>query len=265
MQTIEGLIMTERPIADEPPARSGQDALKILIADAHPLMREGLAKVLPGLSPRVEILQADSLEGALAGLAAHPDTCLVLLDLVMPDDAGTSVLERVCEAHAGIAVVVVSGATDHATVKAAIRGGAMGFISKRSPPAVLLNALRLVLAGEVYVPPEVLRTQLLAPSEAAPSGPAPSARRGREPDLTKRQLDVLALLVQGKPNKVICRELGLAEGTVKAHTAAIFRALRVSNRTEAGFAVNCLGIRIPQAVRSGSPEPHTPEQLLVPA
>jgi len=66
---------------------------------------------------------------------------------------------------------------------------------------------------------------------------------------------VLALLVQGKPNKVICRELGLAEGTVKAHTAAIFRALRVSNRTEAGFAVNCLGIQIPSSVRSPSAEP----------
>jgi DNA-binding NarL/FixJ family response regulator len=257
--------MTERPIAGEPPAGGGRDALKILIADAHPLMRAGLANVLPGLTPRVELLQADSLQEALAGLAAHPDIALVLLDPVMPDADAKSVLERICEAHTGIPVVVVSGVTDHATVKAAIRGGAMGFISKRSAPAVLLNALRLVLAGEVYVPPEVLRTQLLAPPEGAPSGLAPPARRGKEPDLTKRQLDVLALLVQGKPNKVICRELGLAEGTVKAHTAAIFRALRVCNRTQAGFAVNCLGIRIPQAVRSGSFEPHAAERLLVPA
>jgi DNA-binding NarL/FixJ family response regulator len=124
---------------------------------------------------------------------------------------------------------------------------------------VLLSALRLVLAGEVYVPPEVLRTQLFAPAPSAPFrvyGVAAERRGGKELDLTKRQLDVLALMVQGKPNKVICRELGLAEGTVKAHTAAIFRALRVSNRTEAGFAVSTLGIRIPTSVGSPGVEPH---------
>jgi DNA-binding NarL/FixJ family response regulator len=131
----------------------------------------------------------------------------------------------------------------------------MGFISKRSPPPVLLGALRLVLAGEVYVPPEVLRAQLLAPPQRARSAAADHARGGKELDLTKRQLDVLGLLVQGKSNKVICRELGLAEGTVKAHTAAIFRALRVSNRTEAGFAVNCLGIRMPATAPAPSVEP----------
>ena len=247
--------MTERPILNQQPSRGGQEALKILIVDAHPLMRDGLAKVLAGLSERVDIRQADSLHGTLAALDAHANTALVLLDLVMPDGDGTSVLERVHAAHPGIPIVVVSGTTDHATVTAAIRNGAMGFISKRSAPPVLLGALRLVLAGEVYVPPEVLRTQLLTPPQRAPSTAAGHARAGKDFDLTKRQLDVLALLVQGKPNKVICRELGLAEGTVKAHTAAIFRALRVSNRTEAGFAVSSLGIQIP-AVASPSAEPH---------
>jgi DNA-binding NarL/FixJ family response regulator len=251
--------MTERPILNQQPARGGPEALKILIVDAHPLMRDGLANVLGGLSQRVDVLQADSLQGALAALDAHADTALVLLDLIMPDGDGTSMLERVHAAHPEIPIVVVSGATDHATVTAAIGSGAMGFISKRSAPPVLLSALRLVLAGEVYVPPEVLRTQLLAPSPGAPSrAPVTAADRtrgGKDLDLTKRQLDVLALLVQGKSNKVICRELGLAEGTVKAHTAAIFRALRVSNRTEAGFAVSCLGIRVPASVGSPNAEP----------
>ena len=250
--------MTERPILNQQPARAGPDALKILVVDAHPLMRDGLANVLAGLGQRVDVRQADSLNGALAGLAAHPDTALILLDLIMPDGDGTSVLERVHEAHPEIPIVVVSGATDHATVTAAIRSGAMGFISKRSAPPVLLSALRLVLAGEVYVPPEVLRTQLMTPQGGTvPAAPASVRKRGgKDLDLTKRQLDVLALLVQGKPNKVICRELGLAEGTVKAHTAAIFRALRVSNRTEAGFAVSCLGIQVPASVGSPSAEPH---------
>jgi DNA-binding NarL/FixJ family response regulator len=250
--------MTERPILNPLPARAGQEALKILIVDAHPLMRDGLANVLAGLGQRVDVLQADNLEGALALLASHPDTALVLLDLIMPDGDGTSMLQRVHEAHPGIPIVVVSGATDHATVTAAIRSGARGFISKRSAPPVLLSALRLVLAGEVYVPPEVLRSQLLTPARETPSAARVTVRErgGKDLDLTKRQLDVLGLLVQGKPNKVICRELGLAEGTVKAHTAAIFRTLRVSNRTEAGFAVSCLGIEVPASVGSPSAAPH---------
>ncbi len=251
--------MTERPTFSPPRAGRGQEALTILIVDAHPLMRDGLANVLAGLGRRVEVLQADSLQAALVKLATRPDTTLVLLDLILPDAQGTRVLEQIRDAHPGIPIVVVSGATAHATVTAALRAGAMGFISKRSAPPVLLSALRLVLAGEVYAPPEVLRSQLLEPSRAAFSrAPATAAQRlrdGKELDLTRRQLDVLGLLVQGKSNKVICRELGLAEGTVKAHTAAIFRALRVSNRTEAGFAVNCLGLRIPTTAPAPSAEP----------
>jgi DNA-binding NarL/FixJ family response regulator len=261
--------MTARPLFSEQAALR-QGPLKILIADAHPLMRDGLASVLPELAPRVDVLQADSLQGAIASLAAHPDTALALLELILPDGEGTSVLERIREAHPGIPVVVVSGAADHATVKAALRAGAKGFVSKRAAPPVLLGALRLVLAGETYVPPEVLRTELQTPPRGTPSAAAATAPehvRRAKLDLTKRQLEVLALLIQGKPNKVICRELGLAEGTVKAHTAAIFRALHVSNRTEAGFAVNCLGIEIPAAGGSlcGEALPTAPRAQLIPA
>jgi DNA-binding NarL/FixJ family response regulator len=254
--------MGERPIFSQLLARGGQGALKILIGGAHPLMRDGLASVLAGLAERVEVLQADTLHGVLAELGARPDTALALLDLNLVDGEDTGALERVRAAHPEVPLVVLSGTTDYATVTAAIRGGAMGFISKRSTPQVLLGALRLVLAGEVYVPPEVLQAQLSARSERTPSHATPSAPRVTELDLTKRQLEVLALLVQGKPNKVICRELGLAEGTVKAHTAAIFRALRVSNRTEAGFAVNYLGIRVaavaPPRAELHSPAPRRP-------
>jgi DNA-binding NarL/FixJ family response regulator len=226
-------------------APAGEEALRILIVDAHPLMRQGLANALAGLAQRVEVEQADTLQGALAELAARPDTALIVLDPNTPDGEAAWVLERVREAHPRIPVVIVSGAIDYPTVTAAIRRGAMGFVSKRATTPVLLSALRLVLAGEVYVPPEVLRAELAAAPTAPAAASAERTGGRRDPDLTPRQLDVLALLVQGKPNKVICRELGLAEGTVKAHTAAIFRALRVSNRTEAGFAVNTLGIDVP--------------------
>jgi len=241
--------MIEQALLKQRPPRQAAEGLKVLIVDEHPLMRAALANVLAGLGPRVDVLQADSVTAALAELQAHADTALILLDLMLPQAESTSALDRVRQAHPGIPVVVLSGVADRATVVAAIRSGAMGLISTRSTPVVLLNALRLVLAGDLYLPPDVQRAE--SPSRAA-SGPggaplpaAAPARRGDELGLTKRQLEVLALLVQGKPNKVICRRLGVAEGTVKTHTAAIFRALGVSNRTEAGFAVNRLGIELP--------------------
>jgi DNA-binding NarL/FixJ family response regulator len=219
--------------------------MKVLIVDDHPLIREALANVLAELGREVTVLQAESLKGALAELAAHSDATLILLDLMLPDAEGMSVLGEVRQAYPDVPVVVLSANDNRATVLAAIDGGAMGFISKRSASPVLVNALRLVLAGEVYIPPEVLRAETL-PRPVAGATLAPGTRRtGEELGLTPRQMDVLTLLVQGKPNKVICRELGLAEGTVKTHTAAIFRALAVSNRTQAVFAVSRLGIQLP--------------------
>jgi DNA-binding NarL/FixJ family response regulator len=219
--------------------------MKVLIVDDHPLIREALANVLAELGREVTVLQAESLKGALAELAAHPDTTLILLDLMLPDAEGTSVLGEVRQAYPDVPVVVLSANDNRATVLAAIDGGAMGFISKRSASPVLVNALRLVLAGEVYIPPEVLRAETLPRPVAGAALAAGTRRTGEELGLTPRQMDVLTLLVQGKPNKVICRELGLAEGTVKTHTAAIFRALAVSNRTQAVFAVSRLGIQLP--------------------
>ena len=226
--------------------------MRVLIVDDHPLIREALANVLAELGREVDVLQAESLKGALAQLDTHPDTTLILLDLMLPDAEGIDVLSRVRQAHPSVPVVVVSGIDSRSTVRAAIDGGAMGFISKRSPSSVLVNALRLVLAGEVYIPPEVLRAET-RPMTGAPRPRAGARRSGEDLGLTPRQMDVLALLVQGKPNKVICRKLGLAEGTIKTHTAAIFRALNVSNRTQAVFAVSRLGIQLPFASAPGAP------------
>jgi DNA-binding NarL/FixJ family response regulator len=210
-------------------------AAKILIVNDHPLIRQAVAEILGGLAGGMQVLQAETVAGALAELAAHPDTSLVLLDPALGD--GGSGFERLRAEHPGARIAALCAPSGRAAVLAVLARGAMGFIPDRSPPGVLLNAVRLVLAGQVYLPPEVLR----AADAVAPVAVSP---RRDGPSLTPRQLEVLALLVQGIPNKLICRSLVMAEGTLKTHVATIYRELGVSNRAQAGFAVRRLGLRL---------------------
>jgi DNA-binding NarL/FixJ family response regulator len=213
--------------------------MKIAIADAQTLARETLVRVMTDDDPGVEVLETDSLDGALGTLAQHPEVELLILDIDLPDASGLTALEAVLWAHRTVPVIVLSGRDDPAVARASIEAGARGFVSKRSSLQVLAAAVRLVLAGGSIVPPEALR----APK--GPNGgnsPEPNAMRAatsalllRAPRLTKRQQEVLALIAEGLPNKVISRRLNLAENTVKAHAAALYRALGVANRTQALF------------------------------
>jgi len=221
-------------------APSREPAATVLIVNDHPLIRQAVAEILGGLAGGMHVIQADTLPRALAGLAAHPEIALVLLDPALDDGAGACGFDRIRAAHPGARVAALCAPSGRAAVLAALARGAMGFIPDRSPPGVLLSAVRLVLAGQVYLPPEVLGA-----SDAA--APAAASPRREGPTLTPRQLEVLALLVQGIPNKLICRALVMAEGTLKTHVATIYRELGVSNRAQAGFAVRRLGLRLPGA------------------
>ena len=215
-------------------------AAKILIVNDHPLIRQAVAEILGGLAGGMHVLQAETVAGALAELAAHPDTSLVLLDPALGDGDGANGFERLRAEHPGVRIAALCASSGRAAVLAVLARGAMGFIPDRSPPGVLLNAVRLVLAGQVYLPPEVLR------GGDAPAPVTASPRRDG-PSLTPRQLQVLSLLVQGIPNKLICRSLVMAEGTLKTHVATIYRELGVSNRAQAGFAARRIGLRLPGA------------------
>jgi DNA-binding NarL/FixJ family response regulator len=167
-------------------------------------------------------------------LATHCDLDLILLDLFMPGANGFELLSQVCGSATAAPLVVLSGSEDVAHMRKALDCGAAGFIPKSAPRAVMLSALRLVLAGGVYLPPELMQA------------PPPSAARNAAPDnlgaLTERQREVLMRLSQGLSNKQIARDLGLSENTVKVHVAAILRALGASNRTEAALQARALGI-----------------------
>jgi len=223
--------------------------MNILIVDDHPLIREGLGNVLAELDRGVRIHEADDAAPALAAAESCDDLALILLDLALPGAEGMSLLAEMRAKRPDVPVVVLSANDDRTVVQDAIELGAMAFISKRSPTKVLVNALRLVLAGGVYVPPQALGTSAAQARQADGAGSAAEAL-----GLTPRQLEVLALLIQGKPNKIICRDLDMSEGTAKTHITAILRALNVSNRTQAVFTLARLNVRLPQLqAASGKP------------
>jgi DNA-binding NarL/FixJ family response regulator len=211
------------------------------------LIREALRQVLQALDTRLDLLEAQGCDEALGLTRRHQDISLILLDLALPGVDGFEALRRFREEFPGIPVVVVSGFDQSELVTRAIDTGAMGFIPKTASTHILLNALRLVLSGGVYLPAELLRRHDSIPPAVPqlPTSPA-QLRDPREIGLTARQSQVLTQLVQGKPNKIICRELNLAEGTVKIHVTAILKALGVTNRTQAVIAVGKLGLKLPQ-------------------
>ncbi len=216
--------------------------MKYLVVDDHALIRDATQSLLLQLDAANVVLEAGDGAAALRTLDTHPDTDLVLLDLDLPDQHGLDVLAAVAERHPAVAVVVLSGSRDPAAMREALDRGAQGFIPKAETREVLTGALSLVLAGGVYVPPSMLGAPKAVPGVG---GEAPAAVTPQSLGLTDRQLDVLALLMQGKNNKLICRALGLAEPTVKNHVSAILRALGVSSRMEAVVAATRLGWTLP--------------------
>jgi DNA-binding NarL/FixJ family response regulator len=214
--------------------------MKVLLVDDHALFREGLRVLLERLGDAFEMYEAGDCAGAFELAERHPDLGLVLLDLGLPDMPGTQAIMQMRERHPDVPVVVLSAQEDRPTVLEAINCGAMGFIPKSSSSSLLMNALRLVLAKGVYIPPSVLKH----PVSGAETSPADSVQRKtatlRELGLTERQIEVLELLVQGLSNKQIGRKLNLTEATVKNHVTASLRALNVSNRTQAVLAVGQL-------------------------
>lgn len=233
--------------------------MKILVVDDHPLILEALHHVLRQLDREVEVYDARNAAEGRALVTAHPDAGLLLLDLSLPDADGLTVLHELRDAIPAAPVVVLSASDRREDVVRAIELGAMGFIPKTSTNQLMLQALRLVLSGGVYVPPAVLGSTGEATQDAvAPPSPRPVGSAPLTADslgLTGRQAQVLALILQGKPNKAICRELGLAEGTVKIHVAAILRALNVSTRTQAVVEAGRRGLHLEDDATAAQPRP----------
>ena len=203
--------------------------MKALLVDDHALFREGLALLMAHAFDGVECLQAASIAEAIDLGGQHPDLALTLLDLGLPDSDGMAGLRQLQQELPGPALVVLSADDAPQTVLDTINAGAQGFIPKSAEPGLMREALAHVLAGGIYLP------------RHTPSAPTASPAAI---DLSERQLDVLRLLIRGRSNKLISRELDLSESTVKTHLAAVFRKLEVNSRTQAVVKAAALGLRL---------------------
>ena len=232
--------------------------MKVLLVDDHPLVLAALQAVIQTIGSDTTVVGVDSAAAARATLRDDSDFDLVLLDLALGDADGFEVLVEFRAAYPAVPVVVVSASDRASDVIRAIDSGAMGFVPKKSSQAELQHALGMVMTGSMYVPPSMLGLEFgrsgwvggdTVPGIMRPNGEAPLGATARpEPQqklpsmqdvgLTPRQAEVLSLLLQGLPNKLIARQLNLSVETVKDHVAAVLRALGVSSRTQAVLAVS---------------------------
>ncbi|MGF6574351.1 DNA-binding NarL/FixJ family response regulator [Paraburkholderia sp. GAS333] len=250
--------------------------MKFLVADDHELIRQGVKGLLRGLDPDAQFDEADSWETLATAARPDADHDLAIVDLHMPGMSGASSLEVLLKANPALPVVVLSAEESPDEMRAVLAAGALGFVPKRQPASVMLKAIELVLSGGAYVPMEAL--SLLgsrdaqagagcadsasasgasgqgAAAQPGAAGGAPVGATLTEPltqvqalqphqqhlleNLSPRQQDIMRLVHRGWTNKMIARDLGVAEGTVKVHLSVIFRALGVHNRSTAIAVIN---------------------------
>lgn len=211
--------------------------MKVIVADDHVLVRDGISHTLKSVWQDLEVLEAGDGSKLLELIKNNENISIILMDLFMPDTDGFAVLETICNAYSNIPVVVLSASENSNHMRKSIDIGASGYVPKSLSKEVMISALQLVLSGGVYIPPASLM-------ETNTNDYMQDEGEKKElPNLTGRQYDVLKLLIKGYTNKEIAKTLGLSEYTVKIHATAIFKALNVSNRTQAVIEAKKMGIK----------------------
>lgn len=199
--------------------------MKFIIIDDHSIMRDGLTALLQQTSTNVQVFSAPNADEGLKLLDQSNDFDLVILDLFIPGTDGFEAISAFGRSHPEVPVIVLSASDDPRDARKALANGALGYVPKSAGQLVLLSAIKLVMNGDLYIPPFIL-------DEKARSAEN-TTRTEAQPKLTPRQLEVLLLLCEGHSNKVIATKLRLSEKTVKVHVSLIFRTLNVANRVQA--------------------------------
>ena len=225
--------------------------MKVLLIDDHPLILAALRAVVGGLGSDMAVTGAQSAEQARACLNHQADFDLALLDLVLGDADGFELLAEMRRDHPQVPVVILSASENAGDVVRALDLGAMGFVPKRASTDALIEALRIVMSGGLFIPQHLFgpnRGRASDPAAAAMELPGPTPPSLAHLGLTPRQHDVLSGLLKGLPNKLIARELNLSVETVKDHVACVLRALNVTSRTQAVLAVSRMAQGQPGAI-----------------
>ncbi len=200
--------------------------MKILLADDHNLVRDTIERYLGQLSGDIQVLQAATLPQALKIGRRGESLDLIILDLNMPGMNGLAGLKSMQGTRPGVPVVILSGQIDPETIRGALQAGAAGFLPKTMRGVAMLDALRLIVSGERYVPDLVLSPDASMSDQQLSISGALAA-------LTPRERDVLKLLVEGMSNKAVADRLNIEVVTVALHLRSIYRKLGVASRTQA--------------------------------
>ena len=206
---------------------------RFIIVDDHPLFRGALSQALSASFENAEILEAGSLDELTERLAATTDIDLILLDLTMPGVHGVSGLIYLRAQHPEVPVVIVSASDDAETIRNCLHCGASGFIPKSQPVERIRDAIRRIIGGELWLPPDVDLSNV-------PTGDS-TELVSRLATLTPQQVRVLMMLGEGLLNKQIAYKLNVSEATVKAHVSAILQKLGVDSRTQAVILLSRIG------------------------
>ncbi|MCQ0987276.1 response regulator transcription factor [Jiella marina] len=205
-----------------------------IVADDHPLFRGALKEILTSLPEGADIVEAADFDEAADALARTPDADLLLLDLSMPGTSGLSGLALLRAEHPSIPIAIVSASEDAQIIARALDLGASGFIPKSAGFEEIKAAIRTLLEGDVWLPPDF--------SIEATGDPEVTDLIARMKTLTPQQTRVLSMLGRGLLNKQIAYELGVSEPTIKAHVSAVLLKLGVDSRTQAVIRLAKLGI-----------------------
>jgi DNA-binding NarL/FixJ family response regulator len=215
--------------------------MKVLLVDDHTLVRKGIATVLQQRFPEAEVLEAEGADAAVEQLKVGAPVDVALVDVRMPTRDGLDLLKEIKGNWPGVRVIMLTSFDHSRYVKAALAEGADGYMLKDSSPEDLDQAIRVAMAGGGNVLSARAMRSLF--ENNGDSGDGEDGEMPKRPEnLTKRELDILALLAEGRSNRDISRHLFLSEKTVKAHLAAVFRKLSVTNRTQAAMAAVGMGM-----------------------
>jgi two-component system, NarL family, response regulator LiaR len=208
------------------------ELIRILIADDHYVVRQGLATLLV---PRngMEVVGAAATGAEAVALAQELQPDVILMDLIMPQMEGTEAIGRIRQDNPVARILVLTSFGEREQVAAAVRAGALGYLLKDSSPDDLLYAIRSVYRGNLFIPRELAKELVQAPASPAP---APAPALGGSEAFTTRELAVLRLLAQGQTNREIADALFISPTTVRAHVSNILLKLNVANRTQAAIA-----------------------------